>query len=128
MLKLTTSGVKIEVRTKYEEGISSPVLNSYVFSYEITIHNTNDFPIQLMRRFWDIFDSSGQCREVEGAGVVGEQPYIAPNATYTYSSACDLKSSRGKMSGYYTMKNHFTDQLFIVQVPDFQLEVPFVLN
>lgn len=128
MLKLTTAGVKIEVLTQYEAGISSPVLNSYVFSYQITIENTNDFPIQLMRRFWDIFDSSGQCREVEGSGVVGEQPFIAPHGTFTYNSACDLKSPRGKMSGYYTMMNHLSDELFIVRVPDFLLEVPFALN
>ena len=59
MLTLTTAGVKIDVLAKYEPGISSPVLNSFVFSYEISITNTNDFPVQLTRRFWDIFDSSG---------------------------------------------------------------------
>jgi ApaG protein len=128
MLTLTTAGVKIEVIAKYEPGISSPALNSFVFSYEIHISNTNDFPIQLMRRFWDIFDSSGHCKEVEGAGVVGEQPDIAPHGTFIYSSACDLRSPRGRMAGYYTMRNHQTDDLFIVRVPDFLLEVPFVLN
>lgn len=128
MLTLTTAGVKIDVLAKYEPGISSPVLNSFVFSYEISITNTNDFPVQLTRRFWDIFDSSGHCREVEGAGVVGEQPFIAANETFVYSSACDLRSPRGRMTGYYTMQHGLTKELFIAKVPDFHLEVPFEIG
>ena len=128
MLTLTTAGVSISVHTKYVPRISSPLLDSYVFSYEITIVNLNEFPIQLIRRFWDVFDSSGYCREIEGAGVVGEQPLILPNQSFTYSSACDLKSPRGRMSGYFTMKQMDTQHLFIARVPDFQMEVPFILN
>lgn len=128
MITLTTAGVTISVHTKYVPRISSPLLDSYVFSYEITIVNENDFPVQLMRRFWDVFDSSGYCREIEGAGVVGEQPVIFPQQTFTYSSACDLKSPRGKMSGYFTMRQLDNQHLFIARVPDFQMEVPFILN
>lgn len=128
MLTMTTSGVSVSVETKYIPRISSPLLDSFVFSYEITIVNQNDFPIQLMRRFWDVFDSSGYCREIEGAGVVGEQPIIQPQQVFTYSSACDLRSPRGKMSGYFTMRQLDNQQLFIARVPDFQMEVPFILN
>lgn len=128
MLTTTTSGVSVSVETKYIPRISSPLLDSFVFSYEITIVNQNDFPIQLMRRFWDVFDSSGYCREIEGAGVVGEQPIIQPQQVFTYSSACDLRSPRGKMSGYFTMRQLDNQQLFIARVPDFQMEVPFILN
>jgi ApaG protein len=128
MQTTTTCGVTITVRNQFQQGISCPALNSYVFGYEIEIKNENSFPVQLLRRFWNIFDACGNTREVEGAGVIGQQPLILPNTTFVYSSACDLKSPRGRMNGYYTMRSAEDHALFIVHVPSFQLEVPFVMN
>ncbi len=128
MLTEVTSGVRISVVTRYEDKLSSPLMESYVFSYHITIENQNDFPIQLLRRHWFIFDSIAIHREVEGPGVVGETPIILPGEFYQYSSACDLRSTRGTMSGYYTMQQPGSNVLLQVKIPKFSLEVPHGLN
>lgn len=129
MLTEVTAGVKISVVHGYEPRISSPLLESFVFSYHITIINQNDFPVQLLRRHWFIFDSAASRREVEGAGVVGETPVIMPNERFMYHSACDFRSMRGSMKGYYTMRRIGNDfQAFHVRIPEFVLEVPFAGN
>lgn len=128
MLTEVTSGVRISVVPRYEPGISNPLADNFVFSYQIIIENQNDFPVQLLRRHWYIFDSVAIKREVEGPGVVGEMPVILPGEFYTYQSACDLKSLRGTMQGFYSMQKVGDAQLFHVRVPKFKLEVPFSMN
>ncbi|MFN8777642.1 MAG: Co2+/Mg2+ efflux protein ApaG [Flavobacteriales bacterium] len=128
MLTEVTEGVRITVESRYEPVLSSPLMDSYVFSYQISICNENEFPVHLLRRHWFIFDSSAIRREVEGPGVVGEQPVIAPGEVYTYSSACDLRSVRGSMRGFYTMSQAGGDAFFRVSVPIFVLEVPYTMN
>lgn len=127
MLTQVTSNVRITVDSQYEERLSSPLMESFVFSYKITIENQNDFPVQLLRRHWFIFDSYAVHREVEGPGVVGETPVIQPGDFYTYNSACDLRSVRGSMRGFYTMQRD-GGELIQVAVPKFKLEVPFCMN
>ncbi|MFZ4786180.1 MAG: Co2+/Mg2+ efflux protein ApaG [Flavobacteriales bacterium] len=128
MLTEITSGIRISVVPHYEPGISNPLHDNYVFSYQIIIENQNDFAVQLTRRHWYIFDSIALKREVEGPGVVGETPIILPGEFYTYQSACDLHSMRGTMHGYYSMNRVGDVQTFKVRVPKFRLEVPFGMN
>ena len=70
MTAQVTNGVKITVKTNYREKYSNPDQEHFVFSYEITIENQNDFAVQLLRRHWEIFDSNGSLKEVDGEGVV----------------------------------------------------------
>lgn len=128
MLTEVTSGVRISVVARYENNLSSAAMESFVFSYQITIENQNDFPIQLLRRHWFVFDSIALNREVEGPGVVGETPIIQPGEFYQYSSACDLRTIRGTMTGYYTMQALGQRSTMQVNIPKFSLEAPYGLN
>jgi ApaG protein len=85
-------------------------------------------PVKLLRRHWYITDSNGTYREVEGEGVVGQQPVIEPGGSHQYISACNLRSDMGKMSGSYQMENLYNKRLFQVQIPEFQMIAPFKLN
>ncbi len=128
MLTEVTSGVRISVIPRFEPGISNPMLDSFVFSYKIIIENQNDYPVQLLRRHWYIFDSVAIKREVEGPGVVGEMPVIHPGEFYSYESACDLRSLRGTMQGFYNMQKLGDAETFHVRIPKFKLEVPYGMN
>jgi ApaG protein len=128
MLTEVTSGVRITVSVRYEENLSSALMESFVFSYHITVENQNDFPVKLLRRHWYIFDSVALKREVEGPGVIGETPLIMPGEFYSYSSACDLRSERGTMHGFYTMQRPGEKELLQVKIPKFRLEVPYIQN
>ncbi len=128
MLTEVTSGVEIAVEPRYEPNLSCPLMDQHLFSYHITVMNGNDFPIQLLRRHWYIFDSFAVNREVEGPGVIGEHPIIQPRQSYSYHSACDLRSMRGTMRGFYSMKNLLDEKTFRVNIPLFLMEVPYSLN
>jgi ApaG protein len=128
MVSKVSEGVSISVETFYQPENSNPQQGEYLFAYRITIENMNSFAIQLLRRHWNIFDSCGDNREVDGEGVVGEQPILNQGEQYQYVSNCNLKSEMGKMSGTYTMENLNTKQHFEVNIPPFDLIVPNKMN
>lgn len=128
MVTAITQGVKISVDTIFQDEHSNPANEHFMFAYRIEIENLSDFAIQLMRRQWFIFDSNGAVREVEGEGVVGVQPVIEPGKSYTYVSGCNLKTDIGSMKGHYTMARLVDETLFNVDIPEFQLIVPYRLN
>ncbi|MBB6499568.1 Co2+/Mg2+ efflux protein ApaG [Pedobacter cryoconitis] len=128
MVTAITQGVKISVDTVYQEEYSNPEKEHFMFAYQITVENLSDYSIQLMRRQWFIFDSNGTQREVEGEGVVGIQPVIEPGESYSYVSGCNLTTDMGSMSGNYTMHRIPDSTDFTVDIPEFQLIVPYRLN
>ncbi|NQX91502.1 MAG: Co2+/Mg2+ efflux protein ApaG [Flavobacteriales bacterium] len=128
MVKALTSGIEVSAQSFYESSYSSPEENRFIFSYQIVIENKSDAPFQLLRRKWEIFDSIGETRFVEGKGVIGEQPVILPGQTYTYRSACDLRSDFGKMSGSYLMVNKDSQDLIHAEIPTFELVSSWLLN
>lgn len=128
MTSLITEGVQVSVETFYQEDYSNPLQSEYMFAYRVEIENYNSFPVQLHRRHWFIFDSNASRREVEGEGVVGVQPVILPGETYRYVSGCNLKTEIGRMVGTYQMENLNTRELFTVQIPSFDMVVPFKNN
>lgn len=128
MVTQVTHGIRISVRTEYQESYSRPDQRHFLFSYRISIENNSDFTVQLQRRHWHIFDSSGEFREVEGEGVVGQQPVLAPGEVYEYESACNLTTDMGKMYGTYLMERQADKLRFSVNIPEFELIVPHRLN
>ncbi len=128
MVQLVTEGVSIKVETFYQEAQSNPLISEYLFAYRITIENLTIYEIRLLSRHWHIIDSANGHREVQGEGVVGEQPIIAPGRSYQYTSACNLSSEIGKMYGTYLMENLLNKKKFTVTIPEFNMVVPAKLN
>ncbi|MFT4545190.1 MAG: ApaG protein [Bacteroidia bacterium] len=123
-----SKGIKITTRVRFKKEYSEPDKNYFVFFYRITIENDNEFEVQLLRRHWDIFDSNGIKTVVEGEGVVGEKPVLAPGEMFSYESACNLESGMGRMGGYYEMMKSENGEIFQVEIPEFTMEVPYMLN
>lgn len=123
-----SGGVKVSVETFYQSEYSNPINSEFMFAYKITIENSNDFPVKLLKRRWHIYDSNGSIREVEGEGVVGVQPVIASGASYQYVSSCNLRTEIGKMQGTYLLENQHNKKTFNVLIPAFLLETPFKMN
>ena len=128
MVKQITQGVKISVKTKYNGTSYRNNRLYYVFAYFITIENYSSKTIELIHRFWEIFDSLNKTEFVEGEGVIGQTPVLKPNDTYSYSSGCFLESNVGAMKGFYTMKDIKTFEQFKVAIPTFQLATPILSN
>lgn len=123
-----SEGITISVETNYQPDYSNPENSEFMFAYRIHIQNNNPFPVKLLRRKWNIFDSNGSSREVEGEGVVGVQPEIKPGETYQYVSGCNFRTEIGKMTGTYLMESKNTQKTFYVTIPPFVMCTPFKLN
>ena len=128
MLTEITQGVRVTVETEYQPSYSSPSQYHYVFTYRITIENQSDFTIQLRRRHWHIYDAGFVAREVEGEGVVGQQPVLEPGQVHQYVSGCNLKSGIGKMAGTYEMERIVDGTKFSVNIPECTMVAPLRLN
>jgi len=125
---LISEGVEVSVETFYQQDYSNPMQSEYMFAYRIAIENHNSFPVKLHRRHWYIFDSTGSTREVEGEGVVGVQPVLSPGEKYQYVSGCNLRTEMGRMHGTYQMENLNNKKIFEVNIPAFEMFVPFKNN
>ena len=97
------------------------------FSYHISIHNESKHTFQLLSRYWKIRDAFGRIEEVEGPGVVGKQPYLAPKESFEYTSFCPLPTEFGVMEGAYVMQNEKGDEIRVPIAP-FQLVAPQAAN
>lgn len=106
---------------------SDEVGDHYVFSYTVTIVNTGTIAAQLISRHWIITDDDGNKDEVKGLGVVGDQPLLAPNERYEYTSGTVLNTPSGSMHGTYQIVAEDGTQ-FDAEIPAFTLAVPRVLH
>jgi len=128
MVQQVTEGVNIMVETFYQPSQSNPLNAEYLFAYQITIENRTPNALKLLSRHWHIIDSNGTHREVEGEGVVGQQPVIPSGGSYQYTSATNLNSDIGKMYGSYIVENLFNKKKLTVAIPEFRLVAPPKLN
>jgi ApaG protein len=80
--------------------------------------NTGPEIVQLQSRLWEITDERGLREEVQGLGVVGEQPVLEPGQRFEYTSGCPLATPSGMMVGAYQMVNQ-DGEMFSVVIPAF---------
>jgi ApaG protein len=127
--------VDVAVVTTYLPSHSEPENNQYTFAYTVTISNGSEFPVQLLSRHWVITDADNEVQEVRGEGVVGEQPTIAPQASFRYTSGATLTTPVGFMEGSYFMVVREPMDIdpqdlptFEVPIRAFSLHTPTALN
>jgi ApaG protein len=119
----TTRGLTVRVSVSFLPEQSEPVNGRWFWAYHIRIENEGSMAAQLMTRRWEITDGRGTAHIVEGEGVVGEQPVIAPGATYDYVSGCPLTTPSGAMVGHYGMIAE-DGSAFEIVIPKFKLLAP----
>ncbi len=118
-----TRGVRVVVNARYSSSHSDPAKREWFFLYTVTITNEGDETVQLVDRHWTITDGHGQVEEVQGPGVVGEQPVIRPGDSYQYTSGCPLGTNSGVMVGSYGMVTDRGER-FEAAIPAFSLHLP----
>ena len=87
------------------------------------IENHGAEVVQLISRHWVITDALGRVEEVEGDGVVGEQPVLKPGEAFRYTSGCPLTTASGVMEGEYRMVTA-DGETFEALIPPFSLDLP----
>ena len=120
-----TDGIVVRVAVSHLADQSEPDRGRWFWAYHIRIENGSDATVQLLTRHWIITDGRGARHSVEGEGVVGEQPIIAPGGSYDYVSGCPLSTPTGAMQGSYRMVGQ-DGARFDVAIPKFALLAPAV--
>ena len=113
----------IKVEVHFVEEQSSVRYGHYVWSYRVTILNNNPDTIQLITRYWNIIDSYARQQEIEGVGVVGQQPILCMGQSFSYRSGVSLSTPCGFMQGRYLMRTG--EKQFLVDILPFSLDSPF---
>ena len=120
----TTRNIRVAVEPSFLEEESEPDEQRYLWAYHIVIENRGPETVQLVSRHWRITDGRGRVREVEGAGVVGEQPVLAPATRFEYTSGVPLDTPSGFMTGSYRMRSA-KGESFDIGIPAFALASPY---
>lgn len=118
-----TRGVRVRVAPSFLPEHSDPAERRFVWAYTVEIENAGRETIQLVDRRWIITDARGRVEEVQGPGVVGEQPTLNPGDSYQYTSGCPLPTDSGAMVGSYGMVTDAGER-FEAAIPAFSLHLP----
>jgi len=121
------SQIKVVVTPEFQADDSRPENKRFVFAYFVKITNHSEETVQLMERSWVVTDAEQQIQRVQGKGVVGQQPQLAPGETFTYDSAVMLETPFGTLEGAYTFQTATEDQ-FDVPIPAITLAKPNSLH
>ena len=70
-----------------------------------------------------IKDFNQKVLEVQGDGVIGEQPRLEPGEQFTYTSGTSIETDVGTMKGSYTMQTDGGEE-FDATIPEFVLSAP----
>lgn len=119
--------ILVSSQPSYISSQSDPAHLKFVWSYEITIKNNSDDIVQLLNRYWLITDMTGKVEEIQGLGVIGQQPIIKPGKQFVYVSYCQLHTPQGTMEGHYGMQNMEEEQ-FNIDIPKFILSAPSLVT
>jgi ApaG protein len=120
-----TRGVIVRVAVSFLPEQSEPERGRWFWAYHIRLENAGPQAVQLLTRHWIITDGRGARHSVEGEGVIGEQPLLAPGESFDYVSGCPLSTSTGSMLGSYHMMGE-DGSGFDVEIPKFALIAPAV--
>jgi ApaG protein len=122
----STKNIRVHVEAEYDASRSSPQQSQWFFLYTVQITNEGSDTVQLISRHWIITDAIGEVQEVRGPGVVGNQPVLAPNQSFKYTSGCPLTTPFGSMHGTYQMIRQ-NGEPFDVEIAPFMLTEPHSL-
>jgi ApaG protein len=123
----TTRDVTVRVAVSFLPEQSEPHKGRWFWAYHVRIENGGRTAVQLISREWTIVDGRGGRHEVQGEGVVGEQPVIESGSAFDYVSGCPLNTPTGLMEGRYHMVRSDGGS-FAVAIPRFPLIAPAVTS
>ena len=124
MYSAITRAIRVSVEPVFLDEQSSPSDDHYVWAYQVKIENDGEETVQLVNRHWRITDAQGRMQEVQGEGVVGEQPTLKPGQTFEYTSGTPLGTPSGIMMGSYEMETTAGER-FDIDIPAFSLDSPY---
>ncbi|MEQ8844516.1 MAG: ApaG domain [Phycisphaerales bacterium] len=96
------SSLRVRVRPQYLPDRSDADRPLHVFAYAVSIEHVGPAgapSVRVVDRQWRIIDAHGEEEWVEGEGVVGRKPTLAPGDSFEYASYCPMRTRWGTMEG-----------------------------
>ena len=125
MYQAVTQHIQVTVEPHFLPDESDPEDDKFFFAYSIEIANLGSAIVQVRTRHWTITDGLGRVQQIDGPGVVGEEPILHPGESFRYTSGCPLGTPTGIMVGHYGVET-LQGTRFDVAIPAFSLDAPFI--
>lgn len=109
-------------RVEYNPDVEVTADKPYGFVYHITIHNDSHQTVTIKGRKWVVTSVNGDKMVLEGDGVVGETPVLAPGREFSYNSY-HLIGSDSVAEGAYIGVAEDGTRVF-TRIPAFKMHVP----
>jgi ApaG protein len=116
----TTRDIAVTVRPIYLDELSDLLKRQFTFGYAVSIENTGEKNVQLLRRRWVIEEHDGTRQDLEGDAELPDHPVIEPGETHVHDGSCTITSFNGTVEGNYLVQRADGEQ-FRVPVPSFHL-------
>ncbi|MCP5558380.1 MAG: ApaG domain [Verrucomicrobiaceae bacterium] len=115
-LTVTVDGVQ------YDVSRPAPPDRPHPFVYHISIHNGSDEVVRIFGRKWIVRDTDGDTMVVEGDGVVGQFPNLAPGQSFSYDSYHVIKSESTATGSFFGSTDD--GRPVCVRIPPFEMQPP----
>ena len=122
MVELTGLNVVVD-RVVYQPDMATPEDRPHCFAYFITIQNDSDITVTIKGRKWVVNEADGNKTVVEGDGVVGMFPELAPGESFDYHSFHLFSGGWAVATGSYIGVDE-NGRSLITRIPEFRMEVP----
>jgi ApaG protein len=109
-------------RVVYMPHLEAPAERPYPFVYFITIHNDSPETVTIRGRKWVVKDEDGQQIVVEGDGVVGKTPHLAPGEKFDYHSYHTVGADSVAEGAFFGVTEG--GRRVFTRIPKFELQVP----
>lgn len=109
-------------RVVFMPHLDAPEDRPWPFVYFITIHNDSPENVQIKGRKWVVTDADDQRVVVEGDGVVGKFPHIAPGESFSYNSYHVIASNSVAEGAFFGVTD--AGEPVFTRIPSFKMRVP----
>ena len=92
------------------------------FVYFLTIHNGSNLKIQFQGRKWILDYEDGSTRVIEGDGIVGKTPTLAPGESFSYNSFHLSDQNALAMGSFFGVDEN--DRRVFTRTPPMDLHLP----
>ena len=117
-------GLRVNVdKVVHMPHLEAPPERPHPFVYFITIDNQSDQTVTIKGRKWVVTDSEGHRVVVEGDGVVGKFPRLAPGEHFSYNSYHVIGSDSVAEGAFIGMSEEEGTPV-ITRIPRFEMRVP----
>jgi ApaG protein len=108
-------------RVVYAPEFETPPERPYAFVYSITISNQSQESVTVRGRKWVVTESDGTQFVVEGDGVVGEFPHLAPGEHFSYKSYMTVATDSFAEGSYLALTDE--GRPVLTRIPRFWMRV-----